>query len=67
MALERPAPTTPHGVEQRPVLHYPQQLVGHCHVVGDGLLPIMEEGVGRPDLTGHQVVKGEDVHGTMET
>lgn len=56
----------PHGIEQGSILHDPQQLVGHGHIVGHRLLAVVEEGVWGPDLTGHQVVKRQDVHRSME-
>lgn len=56
----------PHGVEQRALLCDPQQLVGHGHVVGDGLLAVVEEGVGSPDLAGHQVIETQHGHGPFE-
>lgn len=56
----------PHRVEQSSILHDPQQLVGHRHVVGHRLLAVVKEGVGGPDLTGHQVVERKNVHWTVE-
>lgn len=56
----------PHGVEQRALLCDPQQLVRHGHVVGDGLLAVVEEGVGSPDLAGHQVIETQHGHGPFE-
>lgn len=49
---------SPHGVEERAVVNEAQQLVRRGHVVGHGLLPVVEEGVRSPDLTGEQVVQG---------
>ena len=60
------APPSPHGVQQGAVLLDPQQLVGHGHVVRHGLLAVVEEGVGGPDLAGHQVVETQDVHRPVE-
>lgn len=61
-AQEQPNPSapsvSPHGVEERAVVNEAQQLVRRRHVVGYGLLPVVEEGVGSPDLTGEQVVQG---------
>lgn len=34
--------------------------------MGHGLLPVVEEGVGSPDLTGEQVVQGQNLHGSVE-
>lgn len=34
--------------------------------MGHRFLPIVEEGVRSPDLTGQQVVQGEDLHGTIK-
>lgn len=47
---------SPHGVQERPVILEAQQLVRRGHVVSDGLLPVEEEGVGRPDVTGQEVI-----------
>ncbi len=47
----------PHCVKQSSILHDPQQLVGHGHIVGHRFLAIVEEGVRGPDLTGHQVIE----------
>jgi len=58
--------SSPHGVEQRAVVLQPQQLVGRGHVVGDGLLPVEEEGVGGPDVAGQQVVEGQHLHRALE-
>lgn len=52
----------PHGVEQSPVIFQPQQLVRCGHIVRDGLLPIEEEGVRGPDVTGQEVVQGKHLH-----
>ena len=56
----------PHGVQQRALLCNSQQLVGHGHVVGHRLLAVVEEGVGGPDLAGHQVVETQHGHGAFE-
>lgn len=61
----RPFPL-PHGVEQRAFLCDPEQLVRHGHVVSHRLLAIVEEGVGGPDLAGHQVVQTQHSHGPFE-
>lgn len=34
--------------------------------MGDGLLAVEEEGVGRPDVAGKQVVEGQHLHGAFE-
>ena len=34
--------------------------------MGDGLLAVEEEGVGRPDVAGQQVVQREHLHGPLE-
>lgn len=34
--------------------------------MGDRFLPVVEEGVRSPDLTGQQVVQGKDLHGTVK-
>ena len=56
----------PHGVQQRAFFFDSEQLVGHGHVVGHRLLAIVEEGVWRPDLAGHQVVEPQYGHGALE-
>lgn len=56
----------PHGVQQRPIILDPQQLIRHGHVMSHRLLPIVEEGVRSPDFTRHQVVEGQYVHWTVE-
>lgn len=56
----------PHSVKQGAVVLQPQQLVGRGHVVSDRLLAIKEEGVGRPDVAGQQVVQGQHLHGAFE-
>lgn len=56
----------PHGVQQRALLCDPQQLVWHGHVVCHRLLAVVEEGVGGPDLAGHQVVETQHGHGAFE-
>lgn len=58
--------TLPHGVQQRAFLCDSQQLVRHRHVVSHRLLAIVEEGVGGPDLAGHQVVETQHGHGSFE-
>lgn len=56
----------PHGVEQRSILHDPQEFVGHGHVVGHRFLAIMKECVRGPNLTGHQIVERKGVHWSMK-
>lgn len=56
----------PHGVEQSPVILQPQQLVGCSHIMRDGFLPVEEEGVRSPDVTGQEVVQGEHLHRAFE-
>lgn len=56
----------PHGIQQRAFLCNPQQLVWHGHVVGHRLLAIVKEGIGSPDLAGHQVVETQYRHGAFE-
>lgn len=65
-AVRPGASVSPHGVEERAVVNQSQQLVGRRHVVGHRLLPVVEEGVGSPDLTGEQVVQGENLHRSVE-
>jgi len=57
---------SPHSIEQGSVLHDPQQLVGHGHVVGHRLFTIVEKGIRGPDFAGHQVVEAQDVHRPVE-
>ena len=52
----------PHGVQQCAFLCNSQQFVWHGHVVSHRLLAIVEEGIGGPDLAGHQVVKTQHGH-----
>lgn len=56
----------PHGVQQCAFLSDSQQLVWHGHVVSHRLLAVVEEGVGRPDLAGHQVIETQHSHGPCE-
>lgn len=55
-------PVLPHGVEQRPVILQPQQLVRCGHIVCDGFLPVEEEGVRSPDVTGQEIIQGKHLH-----
>lgn len=64
--IETSGPAVPHGVEQRAVVLQPQQLVGRGHVVCDGLLAVKEEGVGRPDIAGQQIVQRKHLHGAFK-
>lgn len=67
--LEDPGPedtNLPHGVQEGAIVHQAQQLVGCCHVMGDRFLPVVEEGIRSPDLTGQQVVQGKYFHGTIK-
>lgn len=57
---------SPHGVQQSPVVFQPQELVWSGHVVGNGFLPIEEEGVRSPDVTGQQVIQGEHLHRALK-
>lgn len=57
---------SPHGVEQRAVVLQPQQLVGRGHVVGNGLLPVVEECVWGPDFAGKKIVEREALHGPFK-
>lgn len=34
--------------------------------MGHGFLPIVEKGIGSPDLTGQEVVEGQHLHGPVE-
>ena len=56
----------PHGVQQCSIIFDPQQFIRHGHVMSHRLLPIMEEGVWSPDLTRHQVVERQNIHGPVE-
>lgn len=56
----------PHGVEDGTILHNAEQLVGRCHVVRNGPLPIAEKSVRCPDLADHQVVEPQDLNGALE-
>lgn len=56
----------PHGVQQRPIVFDPQQLIRHGHVMSHRLFPIVEEGVGSPDFTCHQIVEGQNIHRSMK-
>lgn len=56
----------PHGVQEGAVVHQAQQLVGCCHVMSNRFLPVVEEGIRSPDLTGQQVVQGKYFHGTIK-
>lgn len=58
--------SSPHGVQERPVILQPQQLVGCGHVVCNGLFPIQEEGVGGPDVAGQQVIQSQHLHRAFE-
>lgn len=58
--------SSPHSIEQGAIILDSQQLVGHCHVVGDRFLAIVEEGVWCPDLAGHEVVEAQDIHWPVE-
>lgn len=66
MIKGQPRQSSPHGVEQSPVIFQPQQLVGRRHVVCDGFLPIEEEGVRSPDLTGQEIIQGKHLHWAFE-
>lgn len=57
---------SPHCVEDCPVLHNPEELVGSGHVVGNGLLGVSEKSVRRPDLVHHAVVQTQDLDGAFE-
>lgn len=57
---------SPHCIQERAVIYQAQQLVGCCHVMGNRFLPIVEESIRSPDLTGQQVVQRKDLHGTIE-
>lgn len=61
-----PQHVLPHRVEERAVVNQTQQFVRCRHVVGHRLLPVVEEGVRSPDLTGQQVVQGQNLHGSIE-
>lgn len=56
----------PHRVKQSAVVLQPQQLVGRGHVMSNRLLAVKEEGVGRPDVAGQQVVQRQHLHGAFE-
>lgn len=56
----------PHRVEQRAVVHQAEEFIGRGHVVGDRLLAVVEESVGRPDLAGQEVVQRENLHGPVK-
>lgn len=58
--IERPV--LPHGVEQSPIILQPQQLVRCGHIVCDGFLPVEEEGVRSPDVTGQEIIQGKHLH-----
>lgn len=53
---------SPHGVEKSPVIFQPQQLVRCRHVMCDGFLPVEEEGVGSPDVTGQEIIQRQHLH-----
>ena len=57
---------SPHGVQQRAVVLQTQQLVGRGHVVGDGLLPVVEERVWSPDFAGEEIVERKALHGPFK-
>lgn len=65
-AAGRQPESPPHGVEERPVVFQPQQLVGRGHVVRNGLFPVEEERVGGPDVAGQQVIQGQHLHRAFE-
>lgn len=62
ISIKASGPAVPHCVKQCAVVLQPEQLVGRCHVVCDGLLAVKEEGVGRPDIAGQQIVQREHLH-----
>lgn len=64
--MQQQSPLLPHSVEQCAFLCNSQELVGHGHVVSDGLLSVVKERVGRPDFTGHQVVETKHGHWPFE-
>ena len=57
---------SPHGVQQRAVVLQTQQLVGRGHVVGDGLLPVVEERVWSPNFAGEEIVEWKALHGPFK-
>lgn len=57
---------SPHGVQQSPVVFQPQELVWRGHVVRNGFLPVEEEGVWGPDVTGQQVIQGKHLHRALK-
>lgn len=65
-APARPRARSPHRVQQRAVVLQPQQLVRRGHVVRNGLLPVVEERVWRPDFAGKEVVEWEALHGPLK-
>lgn len=57
---------SPHGVEDSPVLHNAEELVGCGHVMGNGPLGVSEESVWRPDFVHHAVIQPQDFNGAFE-
>ncbi len=62
----QPGESLPHGVEQSPIVFQPQQLVRCSHIMCDGFLPIKEEGVRSPDVTGQEIIQGKHLHWALK-